>query len=280
MFDFKFDWKPDMSCGIKEIDSQHKQLLSIGRDIEQLIQTDCIGIRDKQLLDIICQLRDFCGYHFYHEESLMDTFPYRKAKEHKAAHETITKMLTGIDMPALKKEPLKELSKIRDEVQHQIFEHVLGIDMDFAKEYLAHQKTASPKKEKVSAESSMNDYGLKLFDLDVATVYLYKEQTYKGRLLLVDREHSKGIYKIPSLVRDTFFSDVTRSMKALNAAFSPDVINCAYLGDSLLETHMHIVPKYKTDEDWGQNFTINPDKYYPSPEEMEKLANQIRAKLK
>lgn len=279
MFDLKFDWKPDMSCGIEEIDSQHKQLLSIGRDIEQLIQTDCIGISDKQLLDIVCKLRDFCGYHFYEEETLMDSIKYGKTKEHKAEHEKITKMLMGINMPALKKEPLKELTKIREEVQHQIFEHVLGTDMQFAKEYHA-AKASTVSESKKNSLIIDDNYGLKLFDLDVATVYLYKEQTYKGRMLLVDREKSKGIYKIPSLVRDTFFNDMTRTMKALNAAFSPDAIDCAYLGDITLETHMHIIPKYKNGTDWGQNFEIDPGKYYPSPEEMEEIAEKIRAKLK
>lgn len=279
MFDFKFDWKPDMSCGIEEIDSQHKQLLSIGRDIEQLIQTDCIGISDKQLLDIVCNLRDFCGYHFYEEESLMDSIKYKKAREHKAEHQKITKMLMGINMPALKKEPLKELTRIREEVQHQIFEHVLGTDMQFAKEYNALKaSTASSLQGSVSAIDEQ--YGLKLFDLDVATAYLYKEQTYKGRMLLVDREKSKGICKIPSLVRDTFFNDMTRAMKALNAAFSPDAIDCAYLGDITLETHMHIIPKYKEQADWGKVFEIDPGKYYPSPEEMEEIAQKIRQNLK
>ena len=251
MFDFKFDWKPDMACGVEEIDTQHKQLFRIGRDIEQLIQTDCIGIKDEQLLDIVCQLRDFCAYHFYEEESLMDSIQYSKSELHKKEHQKITKRLTGMSMPALKKEPLKELIKIREEVQHQIFEHVLGLDMEFAKEYLAQQK-----------------------------VYLYKEQSNKGRMLLIDREKSKGISKIPSLVRDTFFNDVTRAMKALNAAYAPDTIDCAYFGDVSLETHMHIIPKYKNDDDWGKALCADPGKYYPSLEELEEIAEKIREKLK
>lgn len=278
MFDFKFDWKPDMACGVEEIDTQHKQLFRIGRDIEQLIQTDCIGIKDEQLLDIVCQLRDFCAYHFYEEESLMDSIQYSKSELHKKEHEKITKRLTGMSMPALKKEPLKELIKIREEVQHQIFEHVLGLDMEFAKEYLTQQKVSSNQKSE--SESLDNSYGLKLMDLDVATVYLYKEQSNKGRMLLIDREKSKGISKIPSLVRDTFFNDVTRSMKALNAAYSPDSIDCAYFGDVCLETHMHIIPKYKNDEDWGKALCADPGKYYPSLEELEEIAEKIRTKLK
>lgn len=59
MFDFKFDWQPGMATGIEEIDTQHKQLLSMGREIEQLLQINCIGVTQKQLLDIICGFRNF-----------------------------------------------------------------------------------------------------------------------------------------------------------------------------------------------------------------------------
>ena len=58
MFDFKFNWDPQIETGIAEIDDQHKVLFRIGRDIEQLLQYRCIGVTEKQLLDIICELRD------------------------------------------------------------------------------------------------------------------------------------------------------------------------------------------------------------------------------
>lgn len=64
MFDFKFDWEKNLNTSIESIDVQHKQLFKLGRDMEQLLQMQCIGVTDKQLLDIVCGLRDFTAYHF------------------------------------------------------------------------------------------------------------------------------------------------------------------------------------------------------------------------
>ena len=72
MFDMKFDWRPYMATGIDMIDNQHKQILRVGRDIEQLLQRHCINVTQKELLSILCDIRDFTGYHFYAEEALMD----------------------------------------------------------------------------------------------------------------------------------------------------------------------------------------------------------------
>lgn len=63
MFDFVFDWRDDLSVGIDSIDEQHKGLFKIGRDMEQLLQRQCIGVTDKQLLDIVCALRDLSLIH-------------------------------------------------------------------------------------------------------------------------------------------------------------------------------------------------------------------------
>ncbi len=50
MFDFKFDWEKNLNTSIESIDVQHKQLFKLGRDMEQLLQMQCIGVTDKQLL--------------------------------------------------------------------------------------------------------------------------------------------------------------------------------------------------------------------------------------
>ena len=57
MFDFKFDWASNMETGYSDIDTQHKQLFKIGRDLEQLIRIQCIGVTDKQPLDLLRLLR-------------------------------------------------------------------------------------------------------------------------------------------------------------------------------------------------------------------------------
>ena len=44
MFDFKFDWEKNLNTSIESIDVQHKQLFKLGRDMEQLLRMQCIGV--------------------------------------------------------------------------------------------------------------------------------------------------------------------------------------------------------------------------------------------
>lgn len=71
MFDFKFDWCKEMECGVPAIDDQHQILFHIGREMEQLIMHGCQNATTKELLDIVCELREYTSYHFYTEEDLM-----------------------------------------------------------------------------------------------------------------------------------------------------------------------------------------------------------------
>ena len=126
MFDFKFDWAPNMETGYTEIDTQHKQLFKIGRDLEQLIRIQCIGVTDKQLLDIVCELRDYTGYHFYEEERMMQEMGYPHIAAHKKFHKKCSDYVMKLDLPKIKNEPMKQLKLIKDEVQGWIMTHVLN----------------------------------------------------------------------------------------------------------------------------------------------------------
>jgi diadenosine tetraphosphate (Ap4A) HIT family hydrolase len=62
--------------------------------------------------------------------------------------------------------------------------------------------------------------------------------------------------------------------------FSPDKINYAIFGDLYPHLHMHLVPKYKGGPEWGGPFVLDLFKdRRMSPEELEKLAEQIRKNL-
>ena len=76
MMNFKFDWDPMLELHIPRIDQQHKKFFEIGRTIEQLLLIHCAGVTDKQLLNILYDLRDFITYHFYDEEAIMEQVQY------------------------------------------------------------------------------------------------------------------------------------------------------------------------------------------------------------
>lgn len=129
MFDFKFDWCKEMECGVKIIDDHHRELFRIGRDMEQLIMNDCQNATWKQLLDIVCELREYVAYHFYMEEDLMQKYNYPQIIKHKASHINFKVHILGIDMTALKENPSTVLSDIKDSLQHFLFNHILVEDL-------------------------------------------------------------------------------------------------------------------------------------------------------
>lgn len=139
MFDFRFDWNKEFEVHIESVDLQHKQLFKIGRDIEQLLQIHCIGVTNKQLIDIVCELRDFAAYHFYEEERLMEKFQYPDIEEHKKTHEEFMDYIMGIDMKELGNHPVEELLKMKEAITDNFYKHILGDDKKMAEYILKHK---------------------------------------------------------------------------------------------------------------------------------------------
>lgn len=133
MFDFKFDWCKEMEGGVELIDEQHQSLFRIGRDMEQLIMSGCQNASTQQLLDIVCELRDYVAYHFYAEEGLMQQYDYPNLAEHKKVHDIFKRRVLLIDPPTLGKYPEKILPKLKDDLQDFVFKHMLIEDRNLCK---------------------------------------------------------------------------------------------------------------------------------------------------
>lgn len=129
MFDFKFDWCKEMECGVEVIDKQHQELFRIGRDMEQLIMNGCRNATTKQLLDIVCELREYVSYHFYTEEDLMKKYSYPDTIKHTVSHLNYKMQILQIDLPNLSKHPDKVLPQLKDELQDFLFNHILVDDL-------------------------------------------------------------------------------------------------------------------------------------------------------
>lgn len=128
MFDFQFDWDNSISVGIEEIDRQHQQYFRIGRDLEQLILTNCGGADEQQILDVLYEVRDYMTYHFYTEEQILEQNESPYLAEHKQQHDEFKKVINAVDCEELLKNPTAELKKIRTFLQEWFFEHILQED--------------------------------------------------------------------------------------------------------------------------------------------------------
>ncbi len=128
MFDFQFDWDDSICVGIEEIDSQHREFFRIGRDLEQMILTGCGAVSEQEILDKLCEVREYMTYHFYTEEKFLEEMKSEHLERHRAQHEEFKRIINAVDCEKLIKDPVKELKQIRNYLQEWFFTHILQED--------------------------------------------------------------------------------------------------------------------------------------------------------
>ena len=122
-------------------------------------------------------------------------------------------------------------------------------------------------------------FGIKICDLQVSQLILFKEQSHPGRVIVAYKDHVSELVDISDEERDLFFADVARAAKALHAAFHPDKINYGAYGDGGCHLHFHLVPKYRDSFEWGTVFQMNPGKVYLTEEEYALMIRKIKDHL-
>ena len=130
-------------------------------------------------------------------------------------------------------------------------------------------------------DQRLTDLMIEIAELDSAILYLFKEQTYRGRSVLAYRkEHKEEIFELSEEELIQFSKDVARAAKAIKMAFNPGKINYGAYGDKMPHIHFHLVPKYEDAPKWGSTFDMQPDeKIYLSDEEYAEVIEKIKANL-
>lgn len=128
-------------------------------------------------------------------------------------------------------------------------------------------------------DSRLTDIMIKICDLEASTLYLFKEQTYRGRALVAYKEHISEICDLSDEERNVFMKDVARAAKAMHAAFKPHKVNYGAYGDTMGHLHYHLVPKYQDGPDFGEVFQMNPRAVYLSEDEYNELIAKIKENL-
>lgn len=124
-------------------------------------------------------------------------------------------------------------------------------------------------------------FGIKICELDTCKVYLFKEQSHKGRVIAAHKKHVGDMTELTSDERNAYFEDIAKISNVLQELFSPQKVNYGAYGDTGHHLHFHLVPKYSDDEfEWGGVFAMNPDRVYLEEAEYAELIDEIRAALK
>lgn len=131
-----------------------------------------------------------------------------------------------------------------------------------------------------SKNEALNNLMIEIGQLRVSTLYLFREQTYRGRCIVALNEHETEFFHLSQDKQDAYMRDVAQAAAAIEKAFQPDKVNYGAFGDTMPHVHFHIVPKYKDGYTWGKMFEMNPSaNLLLTEEQYGALIDQIKSHL-
>ena len=122
-------------------------------------------------------------------------------------------------------------------------------------------------------------FGIKIGELPASKVYLFREQSHKGRCIVASKFHVSEMIELTAEERNAFMDDVCRVAKAIHALFKPAKVNYGAYGDTGHHLHFHLVPKYTGEFEWGGTFEMNPKRTVLDRAAYDALVASLRAEL-
>jgi len=123
---------------------------------------------------------------------------------------------------------------------------------------------------------TLHNLMIEFAQLRVSRVFLFKEQSYRGRCLVAYKDHVNDLNELSEADRNAFMADVCQVTSAMQKAFNPEKINYGAYSDKLCHLHFHLAPKYKDGLDYGGIFQMNPQKTYLTDEEYQQMIEEIK----
>ena len=122
-------------------------------------------------------------------------------------------------------------------------------------------------------------FGYFCCEMESSNVYIFKEQSHPGRVIVAHKKHVSEIIELTDEERNQFFKDINTVSSAIHKVFNPDKVNYGAYGDTGHHLHFHLVPKYKDDFEWNGVFLMNPGLKIASDAECEEIAKKLRAAM-
>ena len=130
-----------------------------------------------------------------------------------------------------------------------------------------------------------NEYWDLVAPMSVSSLYLPKDQTYRGQCtLMFDLRHAARPDQLSAEEWRSFCDDLYRAQNAIVAVTRPDHVNVASLGNVVPHLHWHIIPRYVGDPRWGMPIWTTPLSAMPDlrleAADRDRLLHEIQAALK
>jgi len=110
------------------------------------------------------------------------------------------------------------------------------------------------------------------------TLFLNFNQIYLGRVMYIYNQHARDITEISVEDLRIVEEEIHEIACILRKEFSPDLINVASLGNHVQHLHWHIIPRYKSEPNWGNPPWPHKD-WFPSDDEKSAIVQRIRRHL-
>ena len=122
-----FEWKPEYSVQIPEIDAQHKRLFALAAELHAaLTQSKGHSVLEQSLASLV----DYTQEHFAAEERLMGDYAYPEVVGHKAEHEKLTAQVLELQRRFRSGETKLSLN-LMIFVKNWLENHIAGSDQKF-----------------------------------------------------------------------------------------------------------------------------------------------------
>lgn len=128
-------------------------------------------------------------------------------------------------------------------------------------------------------DQRLKDLMIEICELKVSTVYLFKEQSYKGRCVVAYNKHVNELFELEDAELELFMKDVKRVAATIQRLFKPNKVNYGAYSDKLPHLHFHIVPKYEDGPNWGSTFEMNPGKVLLCDEKYKEIVDLIKENI-
>ena len=129
-----------------------------------------------------------------------------------------------------------------------------------------------------------SDYWDLVAPLPVSSLYLAKNQTYRGQCTLIfDLRHAARPDQLTLDEWAAFCADLYKAQNAVVTVTRPDHVNIESLGNLVPHLHWHIIPRYVDDPRWGMPIWTTPLSAMPDthlgPDDRAVLLRQLREAL-
>ncbi len=122
-------------------------------------------------------------------------------------------------------------------------------------------------------------FGIKICELSESKVYLFREQSHPGRVIVAHKKHVSEITELTAEERAAYIEDINHVSEAIHKAFNPQKVNYGAYGDTGHHLHFHLVPKYTDEYEWGGVFAMNPKEKFLTDAEYAEMIEKIKQYL-